>query len=242
MTGYRAPQEQQWAADQNRLFQRVSVLERQLARVVAGAMPATSATHPSNPATGMRIYETDTGLEAYWSGTAWVYPPQLIAKSVLTGSASSIPLSVPSGPAFSVLRVAWTARSDNAGFATYMCLRLNGDSGNNYLWQINQVNIASTAGSGNSGALTSLIQIGTMAGGTATSGYLGSGEFTIPNAAGNTYKAPEGHSTSTNSTTNSYSGTYGGLWLNTSAVTSITLLAGAGNLVAGSSAYLYGMT
>ena len=81
-----------------------------------------------------------------------------------------------------------------------------------------------------------------MAAATATAGYLGSGEFTIPNASGSTYKVATGHSTSANANNNGYSGTYGGLWQNTAAVTSVTLLPLAGQLVAGSSAYLYGMT
>lgn len=165
-----------------------------------------------------------------------------VASSVLTSSQPSIPLAVPAGTAFNTLRVAWTGRSDVAGTATYMCVQLNGDTASHYLWQINQANNASTAGSGGSGATATQIQIGTMAGGTATAGYVGGGEFVIPNASGATFKVPSGYSSSFNSTTNSYSGAYGGLWLSTAAVTSITLFAASGNLVAGSAAYLYGET
>lgn len=165
----------------------------------------------------------------------------MLDQKVLTAPSPSIGLAVPSGN-FGTLRVAWTARSDYiSGAATYMCLRLNGDSGTSYVWQINQAN-NTTSGPGNSGGATSLIQIGTMAAATASAGYLGSGEFIIPNATGSQFKAPSGYSTSMNATTNGYSGTYGGLWLSTAVVTSITLFAKDGNnLIAGSSAYLYGM-
>lgn len=207
----------------------------------AQAAAVTSTSHPANPARGRLIVESDTGLQSWWNGTAWVYPPQRIGvPQVLAASAGSITFSgVPQ--VFSALRVVWSARSDSGIPATYMCLRLNGDTTNSYLWQINQANGA-TSQSGNSGpSLVSMIKMGTMAAATATAGYIGAGEFVIPNPGGNTYKAPSGSSNSAASNTNTYSGAYGGLWVNTAAVTSLTLLPEAGNLVAGSSAALYGM-
>jgi hypothetical protein len=234
--------EDRFGADLADLMQRVRTLQIQVAALTSGALIVTSATHPANPVVGMEIYETDTGLHAHWSGSAWVYPPQRLDGRVLTAGAASITLSVPAGASLGVLRVAWTARSDTASAATYMCLRLNGDSGNNYTFQLNQANANAASTGGNSNGLVGVIEIGTMAGATATAGYLGSGEFTIPNASGGTYKTAEGFSNSANSSTNGYSGTYGGLWQNTAAVTSITLLPLAGSLVAGSAAYLYGMT
>ena len=241
MTNYQAPFEQKWGSDQAALMQRVATLERLVANLTSGPVAVTSSTHPANPVPGQEILETDTGLTAQWNGTAWVYPPQRLDQKLLSASAPSIVLHVPSGPSFSALRVVWQGRSDVGTAATYMLLRLNGDSGNNYLFQTNQVN-NTTQGGGNSGALNSAIEVGTLAAASATSGYLGSGAFDIPDALGSTFKAPSGHSTSTNSTTNSYSGTYGGIWLSTAAITSITLLPLAGNLVAGSAAYLYGET
>lgn len=166
---------------------------------------------------------------------------QVLDSKVLTATTPSITLSVPPGSAFSTLRVAWTARSDNASAATYMCMQLNGDTANHYIWQINQANNA-TMGPGNSGGATNLIQVGTIAAASSTSGYVGGGEFSIPNASGTTFKAPNGYSTSMQSTTTGYSGSYGGLWLVSTAVISITLFPLAGNFIAGSAAYLYGVT
>lgn len=241
MTQYNDPFESRFGAQFKDLARRLAAAEQQIANASMGAFAVTSTTHPANPTTGMRIFETDTGLEAYWNGSSWVYPRQLIAKTLLGSTQPSIPFTVPTGPAWSVLRVAWSARGDNASPATFMCVRLNSDSTNNYVWQENQTHNA-TAGGGNSGAATNLIEVGTMAAASAASGYIGSGEFTIPNASGTTFKGVSGHSTSMNALNDGYSGTYGGLWAQSVAVSSITLLPLNGNLVAGSAAYLYGET
>lgn len=242
MTGYTPPPGQGYGADQANLRHRVEMLERQIAQLTSGPVAVLSTGRPATPVIGQQILETDTGLTAQWNGTAWVYPPQRIAQKVLTVSQSSIVFSVPANPAFSTLQVSWTARSDFANTATYMCVQLNGDSGSHYLWQINQANNASTAGSGNPGALTTLIHIGTMAAATATASLFGNGEFVLPNASGtSTYKLASGHATSFNAVNNAYAGAYGGIWENTAAITSVTLFAESGNLVAGSSAFLYGM-
>lgn len=165
---------------------------------------------------------------------------QRLDSKVLTATTPSIVLTVPSGAAYSTLRVAWTGRGDTSAAATYMCVRINGDATSSYLWQINQSNGA-TDSSANSGATDNQVKIGTVPGATATAGYFGAGEFTIPNAAGSTFKVASGHSASFNATNSGYSGTYGGLWLNAAAITSITLLPLFNNLVAGSSATLYGL-
>lgn len=224
------------------LDRRVKVLE---AARGAGAQYAlyTSATHPANPVAGQQILETDTGLQAFWSGSAWIYPPQRIGQKLLTASAPSIVLPVPTGPAFSTLRVAWSARSDYAGgSATYMYLQLNGDTNaSHYDWQINQGSGTVTS-PGASPSAVAQIEVGTMAAATATSGYVGGGELTIANASGTTFKAVSAHSTSMESTTSGFSGTYGGDWLQSVPISSITLLPQFGNFVAGTAAYLYGET
>jgi len=241
MTNYPAPWEQKWAADQAALMQRVAALERQIANLTSGPVAVTSSTHPASPVIGQEILETDTGLTAQWNGTSWVYGPQLIAKRLLGSTTASITFSVPSAPAFSALRVAWNARSDNASPATFMCVQFNADTGSHYLWQNNQAHSA-TIGPGNSGAATTLIEVGTMAAASATASYIGGGEFVVSNASGTAFKAVTAHSTSMDAANDGFSGTYGGLWLASAAITSITLLPLNGNFVAGSSAYLYGET
>lgn len=224
------------------LDRRVKALE---AARGAGAQYAlyTSTTHPANPAPGRQILETDTGLFAFWSGSAWIYPPQRIGQKLLTASAPSITLPVPAGPAFSTLRVAWSARSDySGGSATYMCLQLNADTATtHYDWQINQASGA-TMSPGASPSAVGQIEVGTMPAATATSGYVGGGELTIANASGATFKAVSAHSTSMETTTSGFSGTYGGNWLQSDPIASITLLPLLGSLIAGTAAYLYGET
>jgi hypothetical protein len=241
VTRYPTPLEQQYGARLAEMQRRLAVLQSQVAHLTSGPVAVTSTTHPASPNPGTQILETDTGLTAQWNGSAWVYGRQLIAKQLLSSSQASITFTVPTGPAFSTLRVAWSARSDNASPATYMCVQFNGDTSSHYLFQINQVNNA-TPDPGNSGGTTNLIEVGTMAAATATSGYIGSGEFMIPNASGATFKQVSGYSSSMNSTTNGYAGVYGGTWLASTQITSITLFPFAGNLIAGSAAYLYGET
>lgn len=167
--------------------------------------------------------------------------PQLLGSTILTGSQASISLST-AGGGTNALTVTWQARSDNASPATFMMLQFNGDTGNDYLWQIMQANVASTSGTANSGALTSAIEIGTMTAAQATANFFSAGEFVITNPLSTTaYKSCSGHATSIVTATNSYTGTYGGLWQSTAAITSITLKPQAGNFVAGTMVTIYGI-
>lgn len=241
MTNYSDPLEQRFEARIKDLARRLAIAEQQIANGSFGAAPVTSSTHPTAPLTGMRIYETDTGLEAYWNGSAWVYPPQQLDVRLLSSTTASITLNVPTGGHFSTLRVNWIGRSDAATGATYMVARLSNDSANNYLWQIDQANNAGNSPA-NSGATTDRIRVGTMPAATATSGYFGAGEFSTTNAAGGTEKPLSGHSVSMNATNQGFAGTYGGLWISGSTVTSVTLFPDSGNLVSGSFAVLYGET
>lgn len=221
-----------------KLDRRVKDLE---AARAAGAQFAlcTSTTHPANPPVGRQILETDTGLTAMWTGTAWLYPPQLLAQQTL-GAAGAISLPVPAGGHFNTLHVVWTGASTTGGTATYMCCRLNSDGSTSYAWDFNQASNSSASSAG-SGGTAAQIQIGTLSAAGGTPGYLGSGSFLIPNANGSTYKEPTGFSNSQNAANNGFSGTYGGIWLSTAAIASIQLFALAGSLTAGSSAWLYGM-
>lgn len=208
----------------------------------AQTFPCTSTTRPANPAVGRQILETDTGLQAYWSGTAWVYPPQLLYRQTLSALGSAITLPVPSGGHFNNLRVIWTGASNSGGTATYMCCRLNNDSSSSdYTWQFNQAS-GTTQSSAGATATDSEIRVGTLAEAGGTAGYLGGGEFVIPNATGSTYKVVTAYSNSQNGVTSGFSGTYGGLWPFTAAITSVQLVAASGSLIAGSTASLYGWT
>lgn len=242
MTGYQAPAEQQFQADLNRLFQRVAVLQRQAERFINGVTAVTSTTHPANPATGQPIYETDTGLEAYWSGAAWAYPPQLIAKQVLAASAASVTFSgIPQS--FTNLRLLISARSDGSGVSGYdsAYLQFNGVTAATYNWNT----IWSTQGSGavsatGSNSVTSMqcAEIWNSHFGTAGRGIAA---IDIPN-----YSSPNGLRSFTSQSAASDAGTagitqaYSGCSQITGAITSLTVLMGTGNFISPSEFSLYG--
>ncbi len=72
MTTFPTSVEQRFEDMVVKLQQRVAVLEQQLNSQVVGTFACTSATHPTNPAVGMQIYETDTGSVLIWTGSTWV--------------------------------------------------------------------------------------------------------------------------------------------------------------------------
>src|SRR5215472_18261385 len=82
--------------------------------------------------------------------------PVLLASSVLGAGAASIPLAIPAG--FNRIKLYWRARGDNAATAIQLYLRINGDSANDYLWEVNQANNTAVAAT-TSGAATAQIQI-----------------------------------------------------------------------------------
>jgi hypothetical protein len=95
VTQYPPALEQKYGSDMSRLLQRVATLENQVAHLTSGTVAVTSTTHPASPWGGMEIFETDTGLSAQWTGTAWRYPPQQIGEQVLGASQASITLPIP---------------------------------------------------------------------------------------------------------------------------------------------------
>lgn len=153
----------------------------------------------------------------------------------LSVAQSSIVFNLPSG-LFNRVRVEFRARSDAAAVpAEQLYIRINGDSGNNYLWQIDQANNNTVAGQ-SAGAFTSRIQVATIPAATATANYFGTGEFIVSetNTTGAVISVA-GYATAIANATNSWSGTYGGIWGGAGGpVTSVTLFAATGNLTAGS--------
>lgn len=165
---------------------------------------------------------------------------QLLATSTLTGSQASIALNIPAGVSYNNLKVTWRVRGDQASAAQQLYLRLNGDAGSNYLWEVLQANNTTVAGTTSAGTST-FIQIGTMTCASATALYFSSGDCEISGAIDTTnYKVVCGKGSAFATTTNMWSGTFSGQWLSASAVTSVSLVPQAGNFVAGSVMSLYG--
>lgn len=169
--------------------------------------------------------------------------PIRIGSQILTGSQGSITVPVPASTTvgLNALQVMWQARSDTAAAAINFLLRFNGDTANHYLWQRAEANNATQTDS-NSGGLVGFIQIGTIPAASATANFFGTGFSILSNpASAVAYKSVSGHATACITATNMYTGSYGGLWQSTAAVTSVTVLALTGNLVAGSGLSVYGL-
>lgn len=173
-----------------------------------------------------------------WLLTRMQNVPQLIGTTILSGPAASISISVPSG--YNQLQCIYTGRQDSGSGGAFAFVRLNGDTGANYVWQGLYGNV-STATSANAGAAVTGIRVGVISGSGDTANYFGTGSFVIGNVGSTVFKPLSGHFQGPISTTNGYAGTYGGLWQSTAAVASVALFPFTGNLVAGSSLTVYGL-
>lgn len=165
--------------------------------------------------------------------------PTLLQTTTVTSPLSSQILTVPAG--YQRVKVNWRIRSSVAGAAEQLFLRMNGDTGSHYLWQVDQSNNATVAGS-SSGALAAQIQIGTVTGSTATANYFASGEFVVDGIADATnFATAIGIGAAFATTTNSFAGDYSGQWAQSAVVTSLTLFCATGNIAAGSVISIYGL-
>lgn len=237
MTQYPTPLEQQYGASMAGLKARIAKLEAQIAHLTSGAVAVTSTTHPTNPAVGMMIYETDRGLTAYWSGTAWVYQPQVIKSQTLTGTTAALTFSaVPA--VFSFLRLEWRVHLDTGG-PTDLLMQVDGITTANYLWaKAEEVGGSMTAF--HAGAATTTMKIGAAS--ATTSGYFSSGSMAIAGWNASTgYLSTSGTSTLFDSNSTDYVGTYGDLFAGTAPHASLKIYPAAGSFVAGSQFLLYGV-
>ena len=121
-------------------------------------------------------------------------------------------------------------------------IRLNNDSGANYHEQdLVGSNAAVTA---TAAASQTEANVGTFPGATATANHVGQIELRITNYKNSSYnKSFLGKFVSIpNATVADFdAGTFGGTWLNTAAVTRVTLVSSSGNFVAGTEISLYGI-
>jgi len=166
---------------------------------------------------------------------------ELISTTVLGSDTNSVTFSGlgTSGAAYKHLQLRVTARSSNGAVGDSLGLRFNGDSGSNYAEHVLYGNGSSVAsGAGSSQTFMSAM---TIAGNSAGASIFGSGVIDILDFS----------QTTKNKTLRSLSGNQAqpfiqlrsGLWMSTSAVTSINLFSanGATNLLTGSRFSLYGL-
>lgn len=162
--------------------------------------------------------------------------PQLIQSSILSSSQASIIINVPSG--YNHLQCVFTVKCD-AGSAQFVRLRLNGDTSSNYTWERLTGNNTTVAGT-NATATDTSIEIGVTSSAADTANYFGVGGFTVGNIASAVFKPVASYFQGSLGAANAWTGTAGGIWLSTSAVTSVTVFPASGNFIAGSSLSIYG--
>lgn len=168
-----------------------------------------------------------------------VGPVFLTSETMLTPLANAT-LNVPANTSYNFLTVKWRARGSAATTAQGLSLTLNGDSGNNYLWEVNQANNTTVAAT-TSGAAVAAIQVATICCASATANYFSSGVIEICGASDTAnFKTIVSTAVGMVTTTNMYTGVYSGQWNSAAAVTSITLTPGSGTLVTGSVVSMYG--
>jgi len=176
------------------------------------------------------------------SGGAAPADYELITTTVLSSSQSSVTFSSlgTAAAAYKHLQVRVVGRSDNGTVYEEMHVRVNGDTGNNYVRHSLQGDGSSVSSA--AGTPPTNMEIGSMLGNTATSGAFGTAIFEIldfsSTVKNKTFRSMSGRVNSGQNNVNLRSG----LWLSTSAITSITVDKVFGtNWVAGSRFSIYGL-
>jgi hypothetical protein len=166
----------------------------------------------------------------------------LISSQVLTSSASSVTFSsIPATYTDLVLRV--SARTDQASSSSYARVTINGTSSG-----YSETTLDSSGGTIYSNKFNTYGYFGPgntvyLPGSSNTANTFGSTEFYIPSYTVAQNKPISWFSTTENNATSIYGAAEAGLWSNTAAITSISLLStnGTTNFITGSSFYLYGI-
>lgn len=199
----------------------------------------TSSTHPSWVFQGTEIYETDTGLSAVYSGSNYLYAlGQAAPTQTLSSTTTSITFS--GLPPVNAFLVKWYIRASDANAAEQLYLRFNGDSSSSYLWEVNQANNTTLAATTSAGTST-FIQLGTITANSAIADYFSTGSAIITPGGTGKYTTVTGTGSAYASTTNMWAGVYGGQYLSTSTITSLTLSGSSGSFLAGSQVSVYAL-
>jgi len=163
---------------------------------------------------------------------------ELIETITLGSNAASVTFSdIPQ--TYTDLKILISVRSTYASTSGILWLRFNGDSGTNYPFR--RLEGSGSAVSSN-GTTAGQIGIGRTTGSTATANTFSNTEVYIPNYTGSTYKSVSSTAASENNAVAAQITATAGLWNNTSAITSLSVLDGeSSNLVTNSSFSLYGI-
>lgn len=198
---------------------------------LAGSVICTSATRPSDPVIGDKIYETDTKYSREWDGTSWVLRHPYIQTTVLGSTTASVTFTIPAN--FRTVQIFWRCRNSNAAITDAVLLRINADTGTNYSYTMTQVNNGAVVGTASVGAATNA-QVGVTVAANGASNNFGQGVVEIagwdlsPNLNFNF------RSDMYESAANSYYHHGGGLHYVAGTNASVTLLGNTGSFLSGS--------
>jgi hypothetical protein len=162
----------------------------------------------------------------------------LISSNVLSTTAASVTFSaIPSTYTDLVLR--YSARNDDT--TTILGVRFNGDTATNYSTTILRGNGSSASSLSYNTTRTQLFEQDGVEPSTMTANTFVNAEIYIPSYLASQNKPSSNFTVTEDNSTTSFISAIANLWRNTAAITSINLYSNGGNLVAGSSFYLYGI-
>jgi hypothetical protein len=211
---------------------------------------ATKAARDSaitSPVAGMLAYTADLQAFSWYSGSSWapLSGPMLISRQTLGADTATVTFSSIPGD-FTHLRMTVMARSTTAAGSDSLFLRFNGDTAGNYDWATvlwNDLTSPTTATAGSNGVAGTSLRISpVITGATEVASCFSQTTIDILHYA---------------DTTNRMKGAFGatasrgfvinlaaGQWIPASAtaITSVSVAAGAGSLKAGSILSLYGVS
>ena len=166
-----------------------------------------------------------------------------IAAQSLTGTAASFDFqSIP--PTYRHLRIYLFGRVDVANIVQFCGVRFNNDSGSNYNTASVVNTSASAVGAQEQAPAQTTLQIIRAAGSTAAANSPGYVVIEITDYLNTTFfKGVQSYGMSQwgTASANRTIGIYAGIWLSTAAINRVTIDAGGGNWIAGSTCSLYGI-
>lgn len=204
----------------------------------------TSGTHPGSPVAGELIYETDTGLYAFYTGSAWSYPPQLIQTQTVSGSSTGTVTFNNIPQVFKELKVFISAKTQAAASIDTINFTINNISSANYNYLFQSVTGAGAPANQNLNGRTSGL-CGLAWGSSPATNGIGQSEVSFPGYSRTGFAKTcvwESYATDGGST---YEAASGGSALNVTAlsgaITRLDFITGAANYTSGSTIDLYGM-
>jgi hypothetical protein len=160
----------------------------------------------------------------------------LLSSNVLATAAASVTFSaIPS--TYTDLVVRWTGRGTTS--ANYV-ITFNGTGGTSYS-HIRLTGSGSAAASGQASNTSFIQYVGSLEDTSYTANIFDSNEIYVPGYATSNDKPTGGTGTQENNAASSFMNATAGLFRSSSAISSMTIGAQSGDMIAGSSFYLYGI-